>query len=150
MRAVVERVCRAAVKVVEGGIAGAIKDGLLVYAAATTDDTEADLQYIADKVAHLRVFTDDDGKLNRSLLDTGGGVLLVSAFSVGGDARRGRRPSFDGAAPGETARPLIDQLAAKIRAHGITVATGEFATHMRIAAVNDGPICILLDSKKTF
>jgi D-tyrosyl-tRNA(Tyr) deacylase len=104
--------------------------------------------YIADKVAHLRVFPDDDGKMNLDVGQAGGDVLLVSAFSVHADARRGRRPSFDSSASGEVAEPLIEKLAKAIRGHGLKVETGRFAAHMRIPAVNDGPICILLDSRR--
>lgn len=153
MRAVVERVCRAAVKVGREAnsreSAGAIKAGLLVYAAAAPDDTEQDVAYIADKVAHLRVFPDQDDKMNLDVRQAGGSVLVVSAFSVHADARQGRRPSFDCCAPGPVAEPLVERLVAAIRGHGLTVETGRFAAYMRVAVVNDGPICILLDSRKT-
>ena len=154
MRAVVERVCRATVRVCEetGGqtTAGQISDGLLVYAAAAPDDTDEDVSYIADKVAHLRIFRDENAKINLDVAQAGGDVLLVSAFSVHADARRGRRPSFDSSAPGDVAEPLIEKLADAIRGHGLKVGTGRFAAHMRVAAVNDGPICILLDSRREF
>ena len=149
MRAVVERVCRATVKV-GSETAGQITQGLLVYAAAAPDDTDEDVAYIAEKVAHLRVFPDDDGKMNLDVGQVGGGVLVVSAFSVHADARKGRRPSFDSSAPGEVAEPLIEKLAAAIAELGMKVETGRFATYMRVAVVNDGPICILLDSRRTF
>lgn len=152
MRAVVERVCRATVKVIDDNngqtTAGQVTGGLLVYAAAAPDDTDEDVRYIADKVAHLRIFPDDNGKMNLDVGQVGGGVLLVSAFSVHADARRGRRPSFDSSAPGEVAEPLIEKLAEAIRDHGLHVETGRFAAYMRVAAVNDGPICILLDSRR--
>jgi D-tyrosyl-tRNA(Tyr) deacylase len=147
MRAVVERVCRATVKV-GTETAGQIQDGLLVYAGAAPDDTDDDVRYIADKVAHLRIFTDDQGKMNLDVGQVGGGVLLVSAFSVQADARRGRRPSFEAAAPAETAEPLIEKLAEAIRGYGLPVETGRFRAYMRVAVVNDGPICILLDSRR--
>lgn len=152
MRAIVERVRRATVRVPreDGGqlTAGQIGIGLLVYAAAAPDDAPDDIRYIADKVAHLRVFTDADGKMNLDVGQAGGDVLLVSAFSVHADARKGRRPSFDASAPGPIAEPLIEQLAAEIRAYGLKVETGRFAAHMLVAAINDGPICILLDSRR--
>lgn len=152
MRAVVERVCQATVKVcqetdVETTV-GQIGKGLLVYAAAAPDDTDEDVGYIADKVAHLRIFPDADGKMNLDVKQAVGGVLLVSAFSVQADARRGRRPSFDSSASGEVAEPLIEDLAEAIRGYGLGVATGRFAAHMHVVAVNDGPICILLDSRR--
>jgi D-tyrosyl-tRNA(Tyr) deacylase len=149
MRAVVERVCRAAVKV-GTETAGQVKTGLLVYAAAARDDGDEDVRYIAEKVAHLRIFPDEQGRMNLDVAQAGGGVLLVSAFSVQADARRGRRPSFDSSAPGETAQPLIDKLADAIRDHGLHVETGRFGAYMRVAVVNDGPICVLLDSKRLF
>lgn len=147
MRAVVQRVSRAAVTV-EGAVVGSIGRGLLVYAAAAPDDAAADVAYIAEKVAGLRIFTDAEGKLNLAAGDVGGAVLLVSAFTVLADARKGRRPSFDASARGETAAPLIEQLAAAIRAAGLPVETGRFAAYMQVEAVNDGPICILLDSRR--
>lgn len=149
MRAVVERVCRAAVRV-KAQTVGQVRSGLLVYAAAAPDDTDEDVRYIADKLAHLRVFPDQSGKMNLDVSQAGGGVLLVSAFSVQADARRGRRPSFDSSAPGEVAEPLIARLAEAIRGYGLHVETGRFAAHMRVAVVIDGPICILLDSRRAF
>lgn len=149
MRAVVQRVTQAHVTV-DGQTVGHIGPGLLVYAAAAPDDADADTACIADKVAHLRIFPDEQGKMNRSLLDTAGGVLLVSAFTVQADARKGRRPSFDASAPGEVAAPLIDRLVAAIRAHGLQVETGRFGAYMQVESVNDGPICILLDSRRAF
>jgi D-tyrosyl-tRNA(Tyr) deacylase len=147
MRAVVERVCRATVKV-GPETAGQVKTGLLVYAAAAADDTDEDVRYIADKVAHLRIFPDEDHKMNLDVGQVGGGVLLVSAFSVQADARHGRRPSFDSSASGEVAEPLIEKLAAAIRGYGLHVETGRFGAYMRVAVVNDGPICVLLDSRR--
>ena len=149
MRAVVERVCRATVKVATETV-GQIKEGLLVYAAAAPDDTDEDVRYIADKVAHLRVFRDPTGKMNLDVGQAGGSVLLVSAFTVHADARKGRRPSFESSASGEVAEPLIDKLAEAIRGYGLTVEMGRFGAYMRVAVVNDGPICILLDSLRAF
>lgn len=147
MRAVVQRVLQAQVTVADE-VVGRIGPGLLVYAAAAPDDGDADVRYIAEKVAHLRVFPDGEGKMNRSVLDRGGGVLLVSAFTVQADARKGRRPSFDTSAAGEIAEPLIEKLAAEIRGQGVEVETGRFAAYMQVASINDGPICILLDSRR--
>lgn len=149
MRAVVQRVRQARVTV-DGEMVGQIEAGLLVYAGAGPDDASADVTYIAEKVAHLRIFPDDEGKQNRSVLDISGSVLLVSAFTVQADARKGRRPSFDGSASGEVARPLIEELVAAIRGQGVRVETGRFAAHMLVESVNDGPICVLLDSRRGF
>ncbi len=149
MRAVVQRVCRATVKV-DRHTVGQVKHGLLVLAAAAPDDTPEDVRYIAEKVAHLRVFRDQADKMNLNVIQVGGGVLVVSAFTVHADARRGRRPSFDRCAPGEIAEPLVEQLAEAIRAYTLHVETGRFGAHMRVASVNDGPICILLDSRRAF
>ncbi len=135
-----------------GDTVGAIGPGLLVYAAAAPDDGDEDVRYIAEKVANLRIFRDAGGKLNLSVRDAAGGgaVLLVSAFTVQADARKGRRPSFDGSASGSVAEPLIEKLVAAIRALGVPVETGRFGAHMLVESVNDGPICILLDSKRSF
>lgn len=122
--------------------------GLLVYAAAAPDDGEADVRYIAEKVANLRVFRDEERKMNRAVGEAGGAVLLVSAFTVLADARKGRRPSFDSSAPGAVAEPLVSQLADAIRGMGLRVETGRFAADMQVDSVNDGPICILLDSRR--
>ena len=149
MRAVVQRVSRARVTVADETV-GRIGPGLLVYAAAAADDGDDDIRYIADKVAHLRIFPDDAGKMNHCVQDTGDGVLLVSAFTVHADARKGRRPSFDSSAPGEVAEPLINRLANALRGSGLVVETGRFAAHMLVESVNDGPICVLLDSRRVF
>ncbi len=149
MRAVVQRVRQAQVTV-DAEVVGRVGGGLLVYAAAAPDDSEADIVYTAEKVAHLRIFPDAEGKLNRSVCDTGGAVLLVSAFTVQADARKGRRPSFDSSAAGEVAEPLIARLVDAVRGFGVLVQTGRFAAHMQVESVNDGPICILLDSRRTF
>lgn len=147
MRAVVQRVSRATVEVDRSPV-GRIERGLLVYAAAAPDDAEPDIRYIAEKVAGLRIFTDPDGKMNLSVAQVGGQVLLVSAFTVLADARKGRRPSFDASAPGPVAEPLVARLAEELAAAGLIVQTGRFAAHMLVDAVNDGPICILLDSRR--
>ncbi len=147
MRAAVQRVSRAKVTV-DDQITGQIGPGLLVYAAAAPDDAEKDVSYIANKVVGLRIFTDQAGKMNLSVAEIGGGVLVVSAFSILGDARKGRRPSFIGSAPRDVAEPLIDKLTGAIRTAGLPVETGRFAAYMRIDSVNDGPICILLDSRR--
>jgi len=149
MRAVLQRVSRARV-VADGAPAGRIGHGLLAYAAAAPDDVAADVEYIADKVAQVRLFHDDAGKMNRNVREAGGGVLLVSAFTVYADARRGRRPSFDAAAPAEVAERLLADLASAIARHGVTVEMGVFRAAMEVDAVNDGPICVLLDSRRAF
>ena len=147
MKTVIQRVNQARVTV-EDETTGQIDNGLLVYAAAAPDDTEEDVRYIAEKVAHLRIFPDAKYKMNLSVIDADGSVLVVSAFTVQADARRGRRPSFDSSAAGEVAEPLVEKLIAAIRDYGLTVETGRFAAHMYVASVNDGPICILLDSRR--
>jgi len=149
MRAVVQRVRQASVEV-GGEVVGRISAGLLVYAGAAPDDADDDVRYIADKVAHLRIFRDENDKMNLDVGQVDGGVLLVSAFTVQADARKGRRPSFDSCAPGESAEPLIEKLADAIRGCGLHVETGRFAAYMQVAAVNDGPICALLDSRRAF
>jgi D-tyrosyl-tRNA(Tyr) deacylase len=135
---------------VDDNVVGEIGGGLLVYAAAAPDDEAGDVRYVAEKVAHLRIFPDTQGKLNLSVIDADGAVLVVSAFTVQADARKGRRPSFDSSASGEVAEPLVEQLAADIRDFGLPVETGRFAAHMHVESVNDGPICILLDSGRAF
>ncbi|HEV2468549.1 MAG TPA: D-aminoacyl-tRNA deacylase [Candidatus Sulfotelmatobacter sp.] len=149
MRAVVQRVSRAKVTV-NGEITGEIGVGLLVLLGVGHQDTEADVQYVADKIAGLRVFEDDAGKMNRSLSDAGGSVLAVSQFTLYGDVRRGRRPSFDDAAPPEQARRLYDLFVERIRAAGLRCETGRFQEMMQVELVNEGPVTILLDSGKGF
>jgi D-tyrosyl-tRNA(Tyr) deacylase len=133
---------------VEGAIIGSIGTGLLAYVGAAPDDADSDVRYLAEKIATLRVFPDAEGKMNRSVLDIAGDILLVSAFTVTADARKGRRPSFDSSAPGEIARPLIERLETLLRATGVRVETGRFAAHMDVESSNDGPICIILDSRR--
>lgn len=147
MRAVVQRVRRAAVRVDEQ-VVGRIDAGLLVYVAAAGDDAASDVEYVAEKVAGLRVFPDGDGKMNRSVGDVGGAVLVVSAFTVLADARKGRRPSFDASAPGPVAEPLVQELVGRLEARGLRVETGRFAAYMQVESENDGPICVLLDSRR--
>ncbi|MGC1961385.1 MAG: D-aminoacyl-tRNA deacylase [Candidatus Sulfotelmatobacter sp.] len=149
MRAVVQRVSRAQVAV-NGEIAGEIGVGLLVLLGVGPDDTEADATYLAEKIAGLRVFEDAEGKMNRSAQDVGGSVLAVSQFTLYGDVRRGKRPSFDAAAPPEKARQLYAFFVEQIRAAGLSCETGRFREMMQVELVNDGPVTILLDSGKTF
>ena len=149
MRAVIQRVERASVSV-EGEIRGQIGAGFLVLIGVEEGDGDADFKYIADKVPNLRVFEDEQGKMNRSLLDVGGELLAVSQFTLLGDARGGRRPSFITAARPETADPMYERLVADWRARGIRVETGVFGAHMKVALVNDGPVTILLDSRRRF
>ena len=149
MRCVVQRVSRAKVTV-EGEITGEIGMGYMVLVGAEEGDTEADVNYCAEKIANLRVFEDAEEKMNLSVSDVGGGVLLVSQFTLLADARKGRRPSFIRAARPEVAEPLFELLVSKVATHGIPVATGRFRTHMEVELVNDGPVTILLDSRKGF
>ncbi len=149
MRAVIQRVERASVSV-EGEIRGQIGEGFLVLIGVEEGDGDADFRYIAEKVPNLRVFEDEQGKMNRSLLDVGGELLAVSQFTLLGDARGGRRPSFITAARPETADPMYERLVADWRARGIRVETGVFGAHMKVSLVNDGPVTILLDSRRRF
>lgn len=135
---------------VEGRVVGEVGTGLLVYVGVGGDDTEADLQYLVDKITHLRIFCDEQGKLNLNVSEVGGAVLVISAFALQADARKGRRPSFDGAAGPEQANSLYEQLCTRLESAGLPVAHGIFRAHMEVASVNDGPICILLDSRKVF
>ncbi len=149
MRAVVQRVSRAQVSVDHVGrseVVGGIATGLLVYLGIGSDDGEAEVRWMAAKVAGLRLFPDDRGRFDRSVTDVHGGVLLVSQFTLYGDTRRGRRPSFTGAASPEAAEPLIQGVIDRLRAEGLTVASGRFGAHMMVDAVNDGPVTIILDT----
>lgn len=145
MRAVLQRVRRAAVTV-GGETVGAVGPGWLVLLGVAPADTAAEVIWLADKVANLRAFEDDDGKMNRSVLDAGGGVLVVSQFTLYGDCRKGRRPSFTGAAPSVVAEPLYERFAAELRAGGLPVATGRFGADMQVELVNDGPVTFVLDT----
>ena len=149
MRAVVQRVSRAKVTVGKE-IAGEIGTGLLVLLGVGRDDTEADANYLAEKIVGLRIFEDLDGKMNRCVQDVGGSVLAVSQFTLYGDVRRGKRPSFDAAAPPEQARRLYEFFVERIRAAGLRCETGRFQEMMQVELVNDGPVTILLDSTKAF
>jgi D-tyrosyl-tRNA(Tyr) deacylase len=154
MRAVVQRVSRARVtnndQTNNGWTSGEIGLGLLVLLGVGHEDTEADATYLAEKVVGLRIFEDIDGKMNRSLQDVGGSVLAVSQFTLYGDVRRGRRPSFDAAAPPEHARRLYECFVECIRASDLRCETGRFQAMMRVELVNEGPVTILLDSSKVF
>lgn len=149
MRAVVQRVSDARVRVA-GRTVGEIGGGLLVLVGVAGDDGPSDVQYMSAKVRDLRIFDDEAGKMNRTVAEAAGGVLVVSQFTLCGDVRRGRRPSFDAAAPPPLARALYEDLVRDLRASGLTVATGEFQARMAVELVNDGPVTILLDSKKLF
>jgi D-aminoacyl-tRNA deacylase len=150
MRAVVQRVTRGQVSVA-GEVVGRIDRGLVVLLGAGAGDGEADLAYVVDKIVNLRIFADDDGKMNRSVLDVGGGVLCISQFTLYGDARKGRRPAFIDALEPVAARALYDQALTRLAAAGVaTVAAGVFAADMQVELVNDGPVTILLDSRKLF
>ncbi|HJT00887.1 MAG TPA: D-aminoacyl-tRNA deacylase [Terriglobales bacterium] len=149
MRAVVQRVSRAKVTVA-GTVVGQIGPGLLLLLAVGQGDAEADADYLAEKVAGLRIFEDTQGKMNRAVGESGGAVLAVSQFTLYGDVRRGKRPSFDAAALPEQARRLYDHFVEKIRAAGLRCETGRFQEMMLVELVNEGPVTILLDSQKTF
>lgn len=149
MRAVIQRVTRARV-LVEGRVTGKIEAGLVVLVAVGRQDAPATPATMADKIANLRIFNDDQGKMNRSLLDTGGAVLAVSQFTLYGDARGQRRPSFLGAAPPEQGKAGYDEFVRALQALNVRVATGVFQAHMSVEIVNDGPVTILLDSEKVF
>ncbi len=149
MRAVVQRVKEAKVEV-EGRTVGEIGPGLLVLLGVGEDDSEKDCEYLANKVAHLRIFSDDQGLMNLSLSEIEGGVLVVSQFTLWGDCRRGRRPSFTRAARPEKARALYQHFVEILRGKGLRIATGEFQEMMDVHLVNDGPVTLILDSAKTF
>ena len=149
MRAVAQRVNRASVTV-DGRVAGAIGQGLLILLGVGKADAERDAEYLAEKIAGLRVFEDEGGKMNRSLVDVGGGALVVSQFTLYGDVRRGRRPSFDGAAPPADADRLYRYFCQLLQEKGLRVETGAFQAMMDIELVNRGPVTILLDSAKLF
>lgn len=149
MRAVLQRVTRARV-LAEGRVAGEIGEGLVVLVAVGREDSPATATTMADKILHLRIFSDEQGKMNRSLLDIQGGVLVVSQFTLYGDARGQRRPSFIQAAPPEQGKALYEEVVRAFEALGVRAATGVFQTHMSLELANDGPVTILLDSDKTF
>ena len=149
MRAVVQRVTEASVSV-DSAEKGRIGRGFMVLVGISSDDNEADAEYLADKVAKLRVFEDSEGKMNLSLLDVGGEVLAVSQFTLYGDARKGNRPGFTSAAPPDKAEALYRQFVDVLKTRGLKIEEGVFRAHMKVHLVNDGPVTILLDSKKLF
>jgi D-aminoacyl-tRNA deacylase len=149
MRAVVQRVSRAKVTVA-GEITGEIGRGMLVLLGVGHEDTESGAEYLADKIVGLRIFEDDAGKMNRSVAEVGGAVLAVSQFTLYGDVRKGKRPSFDDAARPEMARTLYERFVSRVRASGLRCETGRFQEMMEVELVNDGPVTILLDSEKLF
>ncbi|MGE5559888.1 MAG: D-aminoacyl-tRNA deacylase [Chloroflexota bacterium] len=149
MRAVIQRVTRASVSV-DGRTIGEIGPGLVVLVGVGQGDGAADVDYLVDKTVNLRIFEDEQEKMNLSLLDTGGAVLAISQFTLYGDARKGRRPSFSDAAPPAAGRALYEQYLGGLRAAGVRVAQGEFGAMMAVELVNDGPVTIMLDSKRTF
>jgi D-tyrosyl-tRNA(Tyr) deacylase len=146
MRAVVQRVSRARV-LVDGEMTGEVGRGLLVLLGVGRSDTAQEAQWLADKIAGLRIFEDVEGKMNLGLADVGGGMLVVSQFTLYGDCRKGRRPSFIEAAPPETAIPVYEAFVTAIRALGIIVATGKFGATMQVELVNDGPVTLIIDTK---
>lgn len=149
MRAVVQRVKKSSVKV-DGEIVGAIQNGLNVLIGICKDDTLDDLKYIVEKVINLRIFHDDNDKMNLSVKDINGAILAISQFTLYGDCRKGRRPNFMNALGGNEAEKLYDKFIEMLRETGIEIATGVFGAHMDVEIQNDGPVTILLDSKKTF
>ena len=149
MRAVLQRVKRAEVRVA-GELVGRIGPGLVLLVGMARNDTRESGQVLAEKIAHLRVFDDEHARMNRSLLEVGGGVLCVPQFTLYGDCRKGRRPSYDRAAPPDAARPLYEAFLESLRALGLEVQTGRFQAMMEVELVNDGPVTLLLDSEKVF
>lgn len=149
MRVVIQRVVQAQVDVGAQTV-GRIDRGLLVYLSVGKSDSENDAQYIADKLVNLRVFADQDDKMNLSLSDVGGSILMISQFTLHGDIRKGRRPSFEQPAAPELAKQLYEDTINRIRQHQIRVETGAFAAHMHVTSINDGPVTFLLDSGKLF
>ncbi len=149
MRTVIQRVLEAEVKV-EGQQIGKIDKGLLVYLSVGKEDTMKDAQFMADKLVNLRIFADEAGKMNRSVLDVGGQILLVSNFTLHGDCRKGRRPGFDAAAKPESAQQLYEKVIELVAEQGIIVEKGAFGEYMHVSSINDGPVTFLLDSSKLF
>jgi D-tyrosyl-tRNA(Tyr) deacylase len=149
MRSVLQRVQQASVSV-DGEAVGRIGPGLVALVAVISGDGPADIEYTASKIGSIRLFADAAGRMNRSVQEAGGGILLVSQFTLAGDARRGRRPAFDQAAPPEIARPMFETLTARLRAMGHVVETGRFGAHMALALINDGPVTVMMDSRRTF
>jgi len=149
MRCVVQRVSRASVRVNAEGI-GQINKGILALVGIEHNDNDNDVSWLADKLLGLRIFEDEHGKMNLSLVDVGGDLLVVSQFTLHGDCRKGKRPSFSDAAPPDMAKSLFDKLVATLRASGVKVETGQFQAKMEVELINDGPVTLLLDSKKNF
>jgi D-tyrosyl-tRNA(Tyr) deacylase len=148
MKAVIQRVTSATVEV-EGKIVGQIQSGLVVLVGVAKGDGESDGRYLVEKIRTLRIFSDEQGKMNRSLVDVGGSVLLVSQFTLLGRTVNGRRPSFDEAAPPDEAKRMYEQIATDLRAQGTAVETGVFAAHMKVQLLNDGPVTFTLDSRES-
>jgi len=149
MRAVIQRVLQAEVKVNDQQV-GKINKGLLVYLSIGKEDTANDSQFMADKLVNLRIFADEAGKMNRSVLDVGGAILLVSNFTLHGDCRKGRRPGFDAAAEPASAQQLYEKVIELIAEQGVAVEKGAFGEYMHVSSINDGPVTFLLDSTKLF
>jgi len=149
MRAVIQRVMEATVEV-EGEVVGRIGSGLLVYLGVGKEDGDKDAEFMAEKLVNLRIFADEAGKMNRSVMDIGGGILLISNFTLQGDCRKGRRPSFDAAGMPEPAEALYEKVAALIARSDVPVAKGSFGAHMQVSSINDGPVTFLLDSSRLF
>ncbi len=149
MRAVIQRVREAKVEV-EGKLIGQTGPGLLVYLSVGKGDTEGDAQFLADKLVNLRIFADEAGKMNRSVVDIGGGILLVSNFTLHGDCRKGRRPGFDAAAEPQLAEALYEKVIALIAQQGVRIEKGSFGAYMQVTSTNDGPVTFLLDSTRLF
>ena len=146
MRVVVQRVKSANVKI-DGDTVGEIGSGLVLLIGFAMGDKNEDMVYVMDKCVHLRIFSDDDGKMNLSLKDIGGKILAVSQFTLYGDTRKGRRPGFDKAAPPDISEPMYEAAVRHLRLHGISVSTGRFGAHMRVSLVNDGPVTLIVESK---
>lgn len=149
MRLVIQRVLESSVKV-DGSVVGAIGAGFMVLCGVQEGDTLEDVKYCVEKTAGLRIFEDDAGKMNRSILDVGGEILAISQFTLAGDARHGRRPSFSAAARPDVAVPMYEAYCDGLRAKGIHVETGIFQADMKVSLINDGPVTLLLDSRRTF
>lgn len=149
MRAVLQRVKKARVEV-GGRTVGEVDGGLLVFLGVSRDDTEKEGEFLANKIAHLRIFSDAQGLMNRSVIEAEGGVLVVSQFTLWGDCHKGRRPSFIRAAPPEEARALYEDFVRRLRSKGLAVATGAFQEMMEVHLINDGPVTMLVDTEKTF
>jgi D-tyrosyl-tRNA(Tyr) deacylase len=145
VRVVVQRVTQASV-VIDGETVGAIESGILVLVGVKPGDDERAIDFLAEKIANLRIFSDEAGKMNRSLLEVKGAALVVSQFTLYGDCRKGRRPSFIGAAPPDAAEPLYERFVTRLKGCGVSVETGRFAAEMRVSLVNDGPVTLIIDS----